>query len=138
MGSNRQHRGPDAGHPYTGGMADPQPPELAEVYDAPTLAAIESGGVRTAEPGAGRVARRLGGSARRHPVGAAGVAGSLWLGGLAGPGGNPGFPGATPPEVADPVPAAGGGVAAVQVDFVWGSPRATVVVVRPWLLAGSR
>jgi len=124
--------------PYTWLMANPQPPQLAEVYDASTLAAIESRRVCTGDPEGGRATRGRGESPRRHPVGAAGVAGSLWLGGLAGPGGDPGFPGAAPPEVAEPVPAVGGGVAAVQVDFVWGSPRATRVVVRPWLLGGSR
>lgn len=134
-----------------------RPDGLSGVYDPVTLAAIDAAAARAGQAGhvgqagdvgqAGHVgqawpAGRVGRSRRQGPVGrggigAASLAGSLWLGALTGVGEALGD-GNTQPHVAWFVPvAADPDNQAVSVHLVPGMPAASVVVVRPWLLAAG-
>lgn len=122
-----------------------RPDGLSGVYDPVTLAAIDAAAARAGQAGhvgqawpAGRVGRsRRHGPAGRGGIGAASLAGSLWLGALTGVGEALGD-GNTQPHVAWFVPAAADpDNQAVSVHLVPGMPAASVVVVRPWLLAAG-
>lgn len=100
----------------------PEPPELSDVYDDATLAAIESWPNRRGEPARGPRAAFSG------AVLAAGLVGARVA--LEDE--------ADPEPVVEVRPTRGGGpLQGVEVLFVPGDPAATVAVVRPWLLPRS-
>jgi hypothetical protein len=119
-----------------------RPDGLSGVYDPATLAAIDAAAARAVQArGEGQVGR-VGSSRRQKPagrggIGAASLAGSLWLGALTGVGEALGDED-TQPHVAWFVPAtADPETQAVSVHLVPGMPAASRVVVRSWLLAAG-